>query len=96
MTLKGSVTTFSPIEMYNARLNKGAKLNFSFPAHYNTGFVIIEGGIKINGAETAKTDQFVHFKNEGEQIEIEALETSVILVLSGEPINDPIVAYGPF
>ncbi|RZK57679.1 MAG: pirin family protein [Pedobacter sp.] len=93
---KGSVSTFTPIEMYNARLNKGSKADFNFPANFNTGFVIIEGNVKINGAETAKTDQFIHFKNEGENIELEALENSVILILSGEPIDEPITAYGPF
>lgn len=93
---KGSVSTFSPIEMYNARLNEGAKVDFDLPANYNTGFVIIEGKVKINGEEIAKTDQMVHFKNEGEHIELEALADSVVLILSGEPINEPIAAYGPF
>jgi redox-sensitive bicupin YhaK (pirin superfamily) len=92
----GSASTFSPIEMYNARLNNGAKANFSFPADYNTGMVVIEGEIKVNGNEIATTDQFIHFKNEGEEIAIEALADSVILILSGEPINEPITAYGPF
>ncbi|WP_316770833.1 pirin family protein [Pedobacter frigiditerrae] len=93
---KGSVSTFTPIEMYNARLNHGSKVDFNFPANFNTGFVIIEGSVKVNGLEIAKTDQFIHFKNDGENIELEALENCVILILSGEPIDEPIVAYGPF
>lgn len=93
---RGSVSTFTPIEMYNARLNKGGKAEFSFPESYNTGFVIIEGSIKVNDTAIAKTDQFIHFKNQGETIEVEALADTVILILSGEPINEPIVAYGPF
>jgi len=67
----------------------------SFPADYNTGLLIVECEAKING-ETAPQDHFVLLKNDGENFEIEATEDSVILVLSGEPINEPIAAYGPF
>ena len=93
---KGSANTFSPIEMYNARLNSGGKFNFNFEANYNTGIVVIEGKVKINETEIADVNQFIHFKNEGEEIKIEALTQSVLLILSGEPINEPIAAYGPF
>ncbi|MBE9600388.1 pirin family protein [Pedobacter sp. MC2016-24] len=93
---KGSVSTYSPINVFNARLNKGGKASFSFPAAYNTGFVVIEGSVTVNGTETAATNQFVHFKNEGELFEIEAAADSIVLILSGEPINEPIAQYGPF
>lgn len=92
----GSVTTFSPIEMYNARLIKNAKVVFDFPAVFNTGFIVIEGQVSINGNETATTNQMIYFNNQGELIELTATENSIVLVLSGEPINEPIASYGPF
>lgn len=92
----GNANTFTSIHLYNARLNKGGKANFSFPADYNTGFMIIEGAIEINGKEIAHADSFVHFENMGTEIKIQALENSVVLILSGEPVNEPIVHYGPF
>ena len=50
----------------------------------------------MNVADAAPTDNFILFANDGEEISIEALEDCVLLVLSGEPINEPIAAYGPF
>ncbi len=93
---KGPASTFTPLHMFNARLNEKAKASFSFPSHYNTGALVIEGSIKVNDSEIAPTDHFVLFENEGESFTIEAQEKSVVLILSGEPINEPIAAQGPF
>jgi redox-sensitive bicupin YhaK (pirin superfamily) len=92
---KGLASTFSPVHMMNAKLKTGGKAEFNFPANYNTGLVIIEGNVKVNG-ENVTTDHFVLFENEGETFTIEATEDAIVLVLSGEPINEPIVAHGPF
>lgn len=93
---KGPATTFTTINAYNARLNAEGEASFNFPAHFNTGFLIVEGALRINNDQIAKENQFVYFKNEGEQITVKALENSVVLVLSGEPIDEPIAQYGPF
>ncbi len=92
---KGPAQTFTPIEVYNVRAMKGAKINFSLPENFNTGFVIIEGSVSVNGKQ-AGTDHFVLFENDGTEIELETIEDAIVLVLSGEPINEPIVPYGPF
>lgn len=92
---KGPASTFTPMQVYNARLKKGGTATLSFPANYNTGLLVTEGKATINGAEVI-TDHFVLFKNDGEEITIEATEDTIILVLSGEPINEPIASYGPF
>lgn len=93
--VKGPAKTFTPIHLYNARLKKGAVLQLDFPASYNTGLLMIEGNAKVNGIN-ANEDHFVLMKNEEGKIEIWSAEDSVILVLSGEPINESVVAYGPF
>ena len=93
--IKGPASTFTPMQVYNARLKKGANIELNFPSSYNTGILIIEGSAIIN-AETVAADHFVLFKNDGELISIEASEDAILLVLSGEPINEPVVQYGPF
>ena len=92
---KGPASTFTPMQVYNARLKKGADATLSFPANYNTGMLIIEGSVKVNESPVS-ADHFVLFKNDGEEINIEATEDTIVLVLSGEPIDEPIAAYGPF
>jgi len=94
--VKGSATTFTPIHLYNAKMNNGATAEFSFPANYNTAILVIEGSIKVNENDVVPQDHLALLKNEGEAFIIEATENAVVLILSGEPINEPIAAHGPF
>ncbi len=94
--IKGLATTFSPVHMMNAKLNNQGTAEFSFPANYNTLLLVIEGSVTVNGSQNVNTDHMVLFKNDGEHFIITAQEDSIVLVLSGEPINEPIASYGPF
>lgn len=92
----GTASTFSPVHLLNVKLKAGGNATFDFPANYNTGLLIIEGSIKVNGNEVVPTDNFVLFENEGETITISASEDAVVLLMSGQPLNEPIAAHGPF
>jgi redox-sensitive bicupin YhaK (pirin superfamily) len=94
--IEGPAKTFSPLNVYDARLKPGAKLDFNFSPSSNTGILVLEGSIRINGAESVLANRFVLFEKEGEQIEIESTEESLLLILNGEPLNEPLVQYGPF
>lgn len=94
--VKGPASTFSPVNLFNAKLAKGGKADFSFDKKYNTALLVTEGEIKVNNSKIAAENNFVLFGHDGEEIVVEALKESVVLVLSGEPINEPIASYGPF
>jgi len=92
---KGPATTFTPINMFDIRLNAGKSLATEIPDSHNTIILVVSGTVTVNGEKAALHD-LVLFKNAGEEVNISADENSVLLLLSGEPINEPIAQYGPF
>ena len=96
MGVKGPAKTFSPINIYDMRLKKNAKLTLDIKENYNTGLLIIDGEVEINESMIANTDQFILLDSSGSTIDLSANKDSVILSLSGAPLNEPIFQYGPF
>ena len=93
---KGAASTFTPVNMLNAKLASGGSAEFSFPSNHNTCILVIEGEVILNNTEDVPLDHLALFKNEGESFTIKASQDSIVLILSGEPINEPIAAHGPF
>jgi hypothetical protein len=91
----GSASTFTDINLFDIRLHQNGIMETSIPAVHNTAILIVEGSAEING-QNAGTHDLVLFKNDGGSVTINAHEMSVMLLLSGEPINEPIAQYGPF
>jgi redox-sensitive bicupin YhaK (pirin superfamily) len=92
----GAASTFSPIYMLNAKLNNQGEANFTLPANFNTGLLVIEGSVIVNGIEAVPLDHFALLANSGEIFTVKASEDSIVLILSGEPLNEPIASHGPF
>ena len=94
--VKGQASTFTPIHLYNARLKKGDEVTLDFPANFNTGMLVVEGDITVNNDDHAPLDHFVLMNNEDGTFTVKANEDSLVFIFSGEPINEPIAAHGPF
>ncbi len=94
--IKGPAYTFTSINVFDVRLNKNAVVSFDILQDHNTGILILDGEVSINESNEAKANQFVLFENNGITVNLSAVEDSVILILSGKPLNEPIFQYGPF
>ncbi|NDF97650.1 MAG: pirin family protein [Chitinophagia bacterium] len=92
---KGPAATFSPVNLFNLHLQPGATCQLDFPAHYNTSLLVIKGTVVIND-HAATANHWILMKNDGDVFQVQATEDCVVLVLSGEPLGEPIAAYGPF
>lgn len=93
--LKGPANTYTPINLFDIRLHAGADFEVNIPENHNTALLVINGSATIN-EQQALEHSFVLFKNQGTDIQIHAEQDSVLLLMSGEPIDEPIVSYGPF
>jgi len=92
----GPALFFSPVNLFNFRMTQGAVADFSFPESYNSGILVVEGEVKINNSVKASENQFIYFGHNGENITAEATSGCILLVMSGEPLNESIAPHGPF
>jgi redox-sensitive bicupin YhaK (pirin superfamily) len=92
----GTASTFTHMNLINAKMNAGGVAEFSFPVNYNSALLVIEGEVIINDSANVPADHFVLFENDGDAFTIKAVTNAVVLILGGEPINEPIATHGPF
>lgn len=91
----GAAETFSPIHLYNLYVENQAVVNLNLKNFFTTALLVIKGKIQIQN-QIILQDHFVVFEKNGSNLEIKAEEQSIVLFMSGEPLNEPIVSYGPF
>ena len=92
----GPATTFSPMTMLDVHLAKGSNTTLNLPAEYNVGLYVVKGNVLLNGDRPAATKQLVVMGWDSPTVSIACQEDSIILVLAGEPIEEPLATYGPF
>lgn len=93
---KGPARTFTPMDVWDLRLAAGASLQLPIAQGRNAALVVLRGNVRVNGEREAGPASLVLLERDGEHVQVQALEDVSLLLLSGEPIDEPIVGYGPF
>jgi redox-sensitive bicupin YhaK (pirin superfamily) len=94
---QGPAKTFTPVNLFDLRLRSGATVDLPLPEGHNIGLVLLKGDVSINGGNPLKGEaQLATLSPEGTSVTLTANDDSIVLVLGGEPIDEPVASYGPF
>ncbi|MDS7906765.1 pirin family protein [Klebsiella pasteurii] len=92
----GPAHTFSPLNVWDLQLNQSQEITLHQPAGWSTALVVLEGEIVVNGEGNAHEGQLVVLSQKGEALHLAASTNAKVLLMAGEPLQEPIVGYGPF
>ena len=93
---RGPAHTFTPIDVWDLRLRQDGAASLTLPEGRTVAVVVLKGAVKVNGDSVAHDAQLVLLDRKGGGITLEAQSDAALLVLSGEPIDEPVVMHGPF
>lgn len=92
----GPARTFTPMQVWDLRMNRDAVTELPLRDGWNSALVVLHGTVLVNDSTIAREAQLVLLNPAGSGVTIEANNDAVMLLLSGEPIDEPIVGQGPF
>lgn len=92
---KGPAHTFTPMNVWDMRLKADRTLMLTLPAGHTTALYVLRGKIKVD-TQIIQTNEMAVMEREGTELAADILEDAVVLLLSGQPLNEPIVGHGPF
>ncbi|MBE2210546.1 MAG: pirin family protein, partial [Xanthomonadaceae bacterium] len=93
---KGPASTYSPMNVWDLRLAAGKSVSLPQVEGWTTLLVVLEGTVMVNGDAVLRQAQMATLSAEGSDVRIEANSDAKVLLLAGEPIDEPVVGYGPF
>ncbi len=92
----GPARTFSPMNVWDIRLDARSSVELPATRGWNTALAVLHGSVQVNHQASASEAQLVLLGSDGEGFTLEAGSDAVVLLMSGEPIDEPVVNHGPF
>jgi redox-sensitive bicupin YhaK (pirin superfamily) len=94
---RGPARTFTPMNVFDVRLAAGSRVELALAEGHNAGVVLLRGDVVVNGATPLQGEaRMATLSRDGGPVVLEAKDASIVLVLSGAPIGEPVASYGPF
>jgi redox-sensitive bicupin YhaK (pirin superfamily) len=93
---RGPAQTFSPIDVWDARIKAGHRMELPVRAGHTASLFVLKGALRLEDGKTLGEAQLAVLGGEGDRATIEATEDAKLLFLGGKPLNEPFVGYGPF
>jgi redox-sensitive bicupin YhaK (pirin superfamily) len=95
--VKGAAKTFTPVTLFDLRLKAGERVEIDIPEGHNTAVVLLKGDVTVGGDVNLSGEaRIAVLSRDGDVVSIEAKADSTLLLLGGEPIDEPVASYGPF
>ncbi|MDY6949089.1 MAG: pirin-like C-terminal cupin domain-containing protein, partial [Pseudomonadota bacterium] len=92
---KGPASTFTPINLWDVRLDAEAEVILPLPDGHTTMVAVLSGHVTIDGKAVGEAE-IARLSTEGAGAAIKADGEAMLLVMTGEPIDEPVFGYGPF
>lgn len=93
--VRGPAVSYTPIIAAHIKLEAGASVDLPIPAGFNAYVYAVRGSGSSSTAAFAK-NQLVEYRGDGSSVQVSATEVLDFLLLAGEPIDEPVVSWGPF
>lgn len=93
---RGPAHSFTPMNVWDLRLKANHRVTFELPEGHTTALFVLHGAIRLDGQHTVGAAELAVMAREGSQLIFDVTDDSTLLLLSGAPLNEPIVGQGPF